>query len=69
MILIGDAFDIGCSLLQYTVAHEVGHLFGLPHSSLPDTLMFENVSLSYGPYCSPQEYDIITAMTNYQSRD
>ena len=60
----------GCSLLHVVVMHEAGHVFGFSpiHSRLPNTVMYESIFGSAGPYCSPQKHDVVGMMANYQSR-
>ena len=67
-----------CTFLHDTVAHEVSHSLGLYHGSAvgdpdPDTPVVSNAALSRagtpGPHlCSPQLYDVVATMANYQSR-
>ena len=58
----------GCTQLQDTMAHEVGHVYGLGHTirgaDRPQYMMATGVP---GP-CVPKVYDVAAFMANYQSR-
>ena len=58
----------GCKKLQETLIHEVGHAFGIGRQHPVNTA---HSIMSYQDptnYCSPQAYDIVAMMANYQSR-
>ena len=54
--------DYTLCLTPYRVAvHEAGHAFGLLHSMLTGSVMYE------GDFCNPHEYDIVAIKALYQS--
>ena len=63
-----DVMAGGCSLLHIVVLHEAGHVFGLSHSHIPQSLMYPTLAGQSEPFCKPPVYDVVGMMANYQSR-
>ena len=72
-----QAHNGDCTMAEHTIAHEVGHALGIGQYSnnldvvLPRNAMLSimNSATSLTPrYCTPQAYDILAVMANYQSR-
>ena len=53
----------GTTFLEQVLLHEVGHAFGLGHSPMASSLMYEETVV-----CGLTAYDIGATMANYQSR-
>ena len=62
-ITIYDVSNLSKTQFETILRHEIGHAFGLAHSTAPEDLMFPTIETNY-PYISECDIDAIKALYN-----